>query len=568
MARHAHRAVERSFSRFTPLLESGTGLRSRTGDNGIRVYKGVTIIKAGLGNQRDRNYYPVETLERAVRDGRFSGLKAYADHPDSVSEEIQPERTVRDMVGIYKNPRFVKEGREGRVTADLHLFRSAKWLSDTVDDLVTLGQADKIGLSINGRGKTVEKQLQLEEAADPLDVNWVEDFLVLRSADVVTEAGAGGGFTQLLESARGHGRTKETAMKLTEKQKKAIREAVNANDMAALGKLIKECGCTVEQAVAVAKETSAKGKKATEAVAAPAKKTAKKAAGAGAAEETDEAEDVDAVADTEIDADDAEAEDPDAELDAAHEEVVEGADDEDDIDGDDLEEDGDDEDVDGDDLEEDGDDEDLEESDEDEAPVRRGNGRHPLANAAEKIRSNTQAREAARTGGPLRMPAGKKTTIKGATRGSTAVNIIGTRRKQRGGQKGRKFGEAASGDLAAQMRRLREENTRLSNQLRIRQTADRARKLLKESAIPERLRPEVLRLMVGKHENEMQRIVRYHERVIGTAIEEAQYGDFTEGRVEGAGARIRESFHGDSGRGESDLGALLSESGIPTRGDE
>ena len=147
-----------------------------------------------------------------------------------------------------------------------------------------MGQADKIGLSINGRGRTVEKRIQLEEAADPLDVNYVEDFLVLRSGDVVTEAGAGGGFQQLLESARGRGKaTEKTAMKLNAAQHKAIKEAFAKNDLSALGKLLKECKCSIEQAAVIAKESdTAEGGKKKLAKTAEADAKKKKAAGAAA----------------------------------------------------------------------------------------------------------------------------------------------------------------------------------------------------------------------------------------------------------------------------------------------
>jgi hypothetical protein len=533
---------------IVPLLESGSGLRSRHAAGGRRVYKCVTIIKAGLGNARDRNYYPVPTLQRAVEAGRFEGLRAYADHPDSVSEEIQPERTVRDMVGVYTNSKFVREGKGGRVTADLNLFRSAKWLSDTVDDLLDLGQADKIGLSINGRGKTVERRIPLEEAGDgdgEQDVNYVEDFLVLRSSDVVTEAGAGGGFQHLLESARGATRTKETAM-LTAKQRKAIKEAVEADDLKGLGALLKECGCSLGQAMSIAKEAAPPkgGKKTAEAKKKPPFPPKKKGEKAEEAP-PDDAEDED-VEEAEADED----VDHDAELDDAVDEVTEEADaeDEGDEDGDtddegDVEESEDDEPEEGDDVEED-----------DAPPARqdKGNGNHPLASAAEKIRAAADSKKGATR-------EGKKFKLSSA---KTGVNIIGTRRKQGG----RARESAAPDNVEQQNRRLREENARLSSQLRVRTTADRARKLLRESAIPEKMRPDILRLMVGKTEGEMQRIMRYHERLISTAIEEATYSDVGDGRVEGAGARVRESYHG--GVRDDDFGSLFQEVGIPTRGDE
>lgn len=544
-----------TFSRFTPLLESGTGLRSRGTGQGRRVYKGVTIIKAGLGNARDRNYYPISTLEKAVDDGRFEGLRAYADHPDSVSEEIQPERTVRDMVGVYTNSKFTREGKVGgRVVADLNLFRSAKWLSDTVDDLLDLGQADKIGLSINGRGKTVERRMPLEEAGDEQDVNFVEDFLVLRSGDVVTEAGAGGGFQHLLESARGT-QTKETAMQLTAKAKKAIKEAVDTSNYTALGKLLKECGCSLEQAVAIAKEGSApaKGSKTAKSTKEAEKGKKKAAAPVEEAEETDDAEDAE-------ETDDVEEVDHDAELDEVVDEVNDEAE------GDDVDEADDESEDEGEDVEE-GEDDELEEDDEpvpEPAKQARGNGRHPLASASERIRQAADRRRAATKEGGATVAKHLNRKIKGPGNGKTAVNIIGTRRRQ--GGRAREAGGPGP-DLETQNARLREENTRLSSQLRVRTTADRARRLLRESAIPEKLRPDILRLMVGKSEEEMQRIVRYHARLVEAAVEEATYGgDMGDSRVEGAGSRVRESHHG--GARDDDFGSLFEEVGIPTRSDE
>jgi hypothetical protein len=199
------------------------------GQEGGRKFTGVTLIKAGLGNSRDRNYYPPETLQRAVREGRFSKLRAYIDHPDEVSEQIQPERTVRDWAGVYTNARYNPERKT--VEADLTVFRSHKWLADTVEDLQRMGHGDMIGLSINGRGKTEPARRRLEEAGgEEVEVNEVRDFLELRSTDIVTEAGAGGGFVaDMLESAR-RGAQGETTM--AGKLKKKTPPVVDRNDEA------------------------------------------------------------------------------------------------------------------------------------------------------------------------------------------------------------------------------------------------------------------------------------------------------------------------------------------------
>lgn len=489
--------------RFTSFKESASGVTKSSGtSDGRRVYKDVTIIKAGLGNMRDRHYYPAETLERQVSSGAFDGLRAYADHQDSLSEEVQPERTIRDMVGVYDRPRFVREGKGGgRVVADLHLFRSSKWLSDTVDDLIDLGHADRIGLSINGRGKTVEKRMQLEESADPIDVNYVEDFLALRSADVVTEAGAGGGFQQLLESARGSLR-KETDMKrLSETQQKAIKAATDANDMPKLAALMQECGLAP---VAEAKK----------------KKDDADADDADVAE-ADEAEDADAALDAEAERIKEQADGEDAADDA------DANDDTDDLDGED----------DGEDVDEaDGDE--AEEADTKEAtdPLK-GKGAGKLI----------AGRPGGRHGGALKGAAAKN---------SGGGSFVKPGKGAKGAQAGRRFGEADVQALARQNERLREDNARLASQLRIRTTTDRARKLLRESAIPAKLQPEILRLMVGKSEGEMAGVIRYHERMVEAAIDEV-----TNSGVEGAGSRMRESHHGGGERFDQ---SMLD--GLPLKG--
>ncbi len=483
-----------NLTHFTALKESGGGhLRSTPAGAGRRLYKDVTIIKAGLGNQRDRNYYPPSMLEANVQ--KFDGLRAYADHPSSLDEEVQPERTVRDMVGVYRRPRFVKEGKEGgRVVADLNLFRSAKWLSDTVDDLIDLGQADKIGLSINGRGRTVEKQLQLEEAADPINVNWVEDFLVLRSADVVTEAGAGGGFPQLLESAHGSS-TEETAMKrLNESQQRAIKAAVDDNDLEKVAALMAECG--------VMAPAAGKGKK--------------KAAAAVEAQEADEDPDEDPEADEDPDEDEGdgteEADDPDAALDAEADRIKAEAEA-----GDDTQE-----------ADEDPD-ADLDETDEIEEAGNPKGGAGKLLGGGGKAVSGGAGKLTGGSGNGGRMGGSATTPSKG--RGPT--------------QKGRRYAEANPAaelkQLRTQVNQLAEKNANLSAQLRVRSTTDRARNLLRESKIPGALRSEVLPLLVGKSEDEQRRIIRYHQRVIETAVAEAG------GEVSDSGTRFRESQHGTGG---------------------
>lgn len=207
--------------------------------DGSRVFRGVTLIKSGLGNAADRHYYPAPVLKEAVESGMFEKLRAYADHPTRVDDTIQPERTIRDQVGIYTNVRFVREGeREGRVVGDLNVFKSQRWLADNVDDLKRWGAADRIGISINGQGDTEAKVVK--EAGG--EVNEVQAFRRLASADIVTEAGAGGGFSALMESARAAHKErmtmgkKELLAKIAEAAKKG--DAVKVDQ---LTKKLQEC---------------------------------------------------------------------------------------------------------------------------------------------------------------------------------------------------------------------------------------------------------------------------------------------------------------------------------------
>lgn len=291
--------------------------------------------------------------------------------------------------------------------------------------------------------------------------------------------------------------------RLNETQQRALKAAIDAGDNEKLSALMQECGLSPAPAK-------------------PAKKTAVAEAEDDAEAEDGEAEEDGAEAeDGEAEGDAEEAEDPDAALDAEAERLKEeaGADTDDDADG----------------------------------------------NADDNEDAETQEAVA---GGAGKMISGKPGgkfggKIKGAKNsGGGAYNKPG--RGQGTAQKGRKFGEAAASDPEVQ-RLLRENETlqeRLSTtraQLRVRTTTDRARNLLRESSIPAGLRSDVLPLMVGKSEEEMRRVIRYHERVIATAVREAGSGGSS---IEDSGeTRFRESHHG----GDTEFGADLLE-GLPLKG--
>lgn len=193
------RVYESSFG--SPFTEKGQPDKQKQPGGGVakgRVYL-VTIIEEGLGNSKDKNYYSAEALQTGIQP--FNGSKAYSDHPDAISEKTLPERSMKDLVGWYSDCFTDKNPQTGKVRlrGKLHFFPDAKWLTDKIDTILTDPTAQKLfGISINAIGKTRPATMQGEE------VNYVEEFQRVDSADVVTEPAARGGFDKMLESKRGN----------------------------------------------------------------------------------------------------------------------------------------------------------------------------------------------------------------------------------------------------------------------------------------------------------------------------------------------------------------------------
>ena len=545
------------FVTITPLSESRKSVATPTG----RVYKGVTLIKSGLGNKRDKNYYPQETLQEGVRSGLFEGLRAFADHPDSVSEEIQPERSIRDMVGVYENAKYDSSNKS--VRADLRILKSHGWLSDVIDELIEAGHGDKIGLSINGRGETEAVRRRLEESGEEQEVNELKRFIELRSTDVVTEAGAGGGFSELLESAR---RAKESGPMAKKKSEilAQLREAVRK------GKLPK--AKELEQEYAAAEESALESEDAEpEAEEAPAREMGGfAAAGKGkkkkgvkafapvyeAKEKDDDSEDEDAdEPDDDAKLDEA-AEDARRRESATADEVEESEDDE-------VEESDDDEDEDGEDVEE----ADDEEADEAPADTRRASSKFHSHQSKER-----PAKEAAIKGG-LGPKTGTITSGAGSyvkpAKGNRKGGKVGTR-KTKGFSIGRKPGSAreSRGVSAESLLAMeREKNRRLRESISRQESVNLATRMLRESNLPKAVRPHLLRDLIGMSKQEMLAEINKQASILEAAASSAVSrltDDFDD--VEGAGTTtIRESFYGGRRGDGDDLGDLLAESGLPMK---
>lgn len=163
-------------------------LREAELDNERHVAR-VRLIRAGW-SKNDR-YYPDHALQAA--SGLWEGVKAYADHPGRSEQKDRPERSVRDIVGVYENITHL----DGATRADFRVIGAAReWLWPLVEESVRTGR-DLIGLSINALGQTVKGEAEGRKGIV------VEAITHANSVDVVTEPAAGGGFETLMMSDDG-----------------------------------------------------------------------------------------------------------------------------------------------------------------------------------------------------------------------------------------------------------------------------------------------------------------------------------------------------------------------------
>lgn len=138
----------------------------------------LTIITAGKGSS---GTYPAETLREAVANQVFpAGLKLYGDHPTEDESAARPEGSIWNAVGTLAEDARWDESRQA-VIAEANIYPSVK---DVIYE-----RAHDIGASIRGQG-------ELDGDGN------VTRLGPIRSVDLVTEAGRGGGITELIESAR------------------------------------------------------------------------------------------------------------------------------------------------------------------------------------------------------------------------------------------------------------------------------------------------------------------------------------------------------------------------------
>ncbi|MBX5450674.1 hypothetical protein [Thermogemmatispora sp.] len=150
----------------------------------------VTAIRGGASLN---GYYYSEAILQRLAD-LLDNAHAYVDHARNDSESRA--RSVRDIVGFYRAPRYVPPTTDepGRVDATLHILESADWLWRLIREAWTLGQPDLIGLSIDIYGTW-----QLRESQDgSRPLREVISVSALNSCDIVTRPSAGGGIRRIL----------------------------------------------------------------------------------------------------------------------------------------------------------------------------------------------------------------------------------------------------------------------------------------------------------------------------------------------------------------------------------
>lgn len=197
----------------------------KAADKGIGTTRfRAVMLQEGLGNFGDAYYYSKSALDSAAPV--FEGKKIYADHPSAIDEQVRPERSVRDVLGHFENV-HVEQLDDGRsqLIGDVVILPddSFAWARSLMGHAVAFHEKfpDKefIGLSINASGDAEPTKLaefmkselpesvmtKLSEAVGKGidEIKIVSALTEAVSCDLVTEAGAGGSVTNLIESVGG-----------------------------------------------------------------------------------------------------------------------------------------------------------------------------------------------------------------------------------------------------------------------------------------------------------------------------------------------------------------------------
>jgi len=206
----------------------------------------VIVIKEGLGNLKDCNYYSKQALKSIVP--LLESVKIYADHPTKSEIIDRPERSVRDIIGSYKNVKYAEtDDGVGSVTGQIKILSGEPYLwawaqiREAAEFSYVGNKFDFIGISINASGPAImtsidkiigmtsngdiKKKLLEAKNNGKTEVFYVTNFESVESADLVTSAGAGGKILSLKE-----GDKKMNAGKFETLKNKIIRLFVETED--------------------------------------------------------------------------------------------------------------------------------------------------------------------------------------------------------------------------------------------------------------------------------------------------------------------------------------------------
>lgn len=186
--------VETDFSEsVSTLVQELTGKKWK-----VRVLQG--------DKQGSSAFYPKELLE-ANQDIVKENTRIFLDHKQ---DGERPERKSANLVGVFASDSYYENG---------DLYAEVEIFSDRIDWVKERVKAGVIGLSIHGSGNIIEENgIRVAQTID-----------AIHSVDIVTQAGAGGEFIEMTESATEKEETMELPKELLEaldKQDKLIESAV------------------------------------------------------------------------------------------------------------------------------------------------------------------------------------------------------------------------------------------------------------------------------------------------------------------------------------------------------
>ena len=159
-------------------LHESIDLTEATLDHEKHIIKNATIIKSGWS--LNNKYYADDMLAKHTHV--WEGLRSYADHPSKDEQKNRPERSVRDILGIWENVRHESPATKG----DFKLLGN-EWLWPLIVETVEMGKPI-VASSINALGQTSKGEIDGRKGLI------VEAITHGNSVDIVTDAGAGGGF--------------------------------------------------------------------------------------------------------------------------------------------------------------------------------------------------------------------------------------------------------------------------------------------------------------------------------------------------------------------------------------